>query len=210
MKIKILLSLLIIIIGIIVIYFGKDYYKESIEKRELLNLVSEIREKIENKKENIEVYIKNGVAEKDIFTLKERINNTEEVESVDYVSKEQALINFREENKDNPEILQALRELGKNTLYSFFVVWLRDKDDLDKIISYLEEIDSEIIEYYSHGHGYNLILEKIDSIERNIKTNYRKSKIEFEENKKYFTFFDKDVENKSIHDLLTETLKGIE
>ena len=73
--------------------------------------VDAIKEKID-----VNLFLKNTAEEDKILALKAKIKNLKEVKDVKYVSKAEALENFKNKHSDNPEILEALRELEKNPL----------------------------------------------------------------------------------------------
>ena len=73
--------------------------------------VEAVEEKID-----VNLYLKPNAKEDEILALKAKINNLNEVKNVEYISNAQALKNFKEKHQDNPEILEALRELNINPL----------------------------------------------------------------------------------------------
>ena len=68
--------------------------------------LQEIKDKVD-----INVYLTTNASEADIFSLKKSIETIGEVDSVVYVSKEEALANFKERHKDDSLTLEALDEL---------------------------------------------------------------------------------------------------
>ena len=68
------------------------------------------------KKVDISVYFEKDVKEKNIFAIKERVENFPEVKEVKYVSEDNALKNFKETYKDNKRMMNSLKEVGSNPL----------------------------------------------------------------------------------------------
>ena len=67
-------------------------------------------------KVDITVYFKNNAEEKDVLAMKDIVAELSEVKSVEYVSADKALADFKERHKDNATLLQSIEELDKNPL----------------------------------------------------------------------------------------------
>ena len=124
--------------------------------------VEAIKEKID-----INIHIKNNIDDNEVMALKAKISNFEEVEKIDYISKTQALNNFKVKYKNNPEILDALRELGRNPLSASLVIKPKYADNYQGLIYNLNKLDTDIIES-SNFDNHELILGKISSISNNV------------------------------------------
>jgi len=103
--------------------------------------VGAVKDKID-----ISLYLRPDAPEKEILALKAQLENLSEVRSVRYVSKEEALAIFRESNSDNPEILEALRELGKNPLTPTLIIQPKDPDHIDSLTNQLNRLENGIID----------------------------------------------------------------
>jgi len=120
--------------------------------------VEAIREKID-----VNLYLKPGASEDAVLALKTKINNLNEVKNVEYISNAQALKNFKEKHQDNPEILEALRELNINPLTPTLVIKPKNLDIFDNLINRLNALDEDIIESRNFTN-YKALLEKINDI----------------------------------------------
>ncbi|MEA1962732.1 MAG: permease-like cell division protein FtsX [Patescibacteria group bacterium] len=120
--------------------------------------VEAIKEKID-----VNLYLKPGASEDAILALKTKINNLNEVKSVEYISNAQALKNFKEKHQDNPEILEALRELNINPLTPTLVIKPENLDVFDNLINRLNALDEDIVESKNFTN-YKALLEKINNI----------------------------------------------
>jgi len=120
--------------------------------------VSAVKEKVD-----ISLYLKSDAPENLTLALKSRIENFDSVKQVDYVSKQAAIESFREKHKNNPEILQALLELGKNPLSPSLIIKPKDINNYDELIVSLNKIDNSIIESRNFD-DHKAILAKINSI----------------------------------------------
>ena len=133
----------------------------------VVDLISKSTIEAVKDKVDINIHIKNGISDNEIMALKAKVSNFEEVESIRYVSKEQALTNFKIKYKNNPEILDALRELGRNPLSASLVIKPRHADNYQGLIYNLNKLENEIIES-SNFDNHELILKKISAISDNV------------------------------------------
>lgn len=120
--------------------------------------VDAIKEKID-----INLFIKSTAKEEDILALKARIAGLNEVKEVSYISKTEALEIFKINHSNNPDILQALRELGKNPLTPTLVIKPNSLDVFDDLLSRLNAFDDSIIESRNFT-DYKLMLDKVNLI----------------------------------------------
>ncbi|HLM84475.1 MAG TPA: permease-like cell division protein FtsX [Candidatus Bathyarchaeia archaeon] len=67
-------------------------------------------------KVDISVYFKNDTEESKIQEFRSTVLQYREVKSADYVSKDQALDEFKAKNTDNPVIMQSIKAIGDNPL----------------------------------------------------------------------------------------------
>ena len=108
--------------------------------------LSSLQEKID-----ITIQFKDDAEENKILELRKDLEELQEVKSVEYISKDQALINFKESHKDNEYINQSLEELGENPLFAVLNV------KATSLVQY-EFID----EYIKGNENYDDIIEKIN------------------------------------------------
>lgn len=90
-------------------------------------------------KVNVSVYFKSDVPDEKIMEAKKNLESFSEVKSVSFVSKEQALEDFKKNNANEPAILQSLEEIGENPLLSYLVVKAQSPDKYDVISKYVTE-----------------------------------------------------------------------
>ena len=112
---------------------------------------------------DINLFLTSDAKEADILALKAKLSGLDEVKEVTYISKAEALDNFRTNHADNPEILEALRELGTNPLTPNLVIKPTDLDSFDTLINKLNSFDDQIIESRNFTN-YKLLLDKINAI----------------------------------------------
>ncbi len=120
--------------------------------------VNSIKEKID-----INLYLKPDASEDEIAALKADISNISQVKEIQYISRSEALESFRLKHKNNPEVLDALRELGKNPLTPILVIKSNDIDKYDELIVELNKIDNDIVESRNF-EDHKEILAKINNV----------------------------------------------
>lgn len=112
--------------------------------------LQEIKDKVD-----INVYFTSQAGEADIFSLKKSIEGISEVSSVTYVSKEEALVNFKERHKDDSLTLEALEELGENPLTASLSIKAKEPSQYETIAKFLDTEDPL-------AGGDNSIIEKVN------------------------------------------------
>lgn len=124
--------------------------------------IGAIKDKID-----INLYIGENATENEILALKAKITQLPQAKDVLYISKTQALTNFREKYKNDPEILQALRELGKNPLNAALIVKPKEAESFESLLAGIDQLDSGIIESQNF-EDHEAILGKINSISEKV------------------------------------------
>lgn len=99
--------------------------------------IQELREKAD-----VSIYFLTDTPEERMLELKSSLEARPEVLSVAYVSREEALAQFRERYKDDQLTLQALDELGTNPLQASLQVQARDISQYEAIAEFAREQDA--------------------------------------------------------------------
>ncbi|MDD2681276.1 MAG: permease-like cell division protein FtsX [Patescibacteria group bacterium] len=126
------------------------------------NAVNAVKEKID-----ISLYLNADASENNITALRSKIEAMPEVKSIVYTSKQTALESFRSKYRDNPEILQALRELGSNPLSPSLAITPSNFDETTNLVNSLRQIDSDIIESRDFSDN-TAVVNKIQSITKRV------------------------------------------
>jgi len=97
---------------------------------------------------DISVQFEDSADEGKILEFKEDLEEMEEVKSVEYISKEQALSNFKETHKDNEYIEQSIEELGENPLFAVLNIKAKSLEQYKTIDDYINNNENykDIIE----------------------------------------------------------------
>lgn len=93
-------------------------------------------------KVDLNVYFVIGSEEADILAIKKTLETLPEVRSVEYISEEQALINFREKHKDDQTTLQALEELDYNPLGAALNVKAEEPSQYEGVSQFLSQTEN--------------------------------------------------------------------
>ncbi|OGG41679.1 hypothetical protein A3A21_02965 [Candidatus Jorgensenbacteria bacterium RIFCSPLOWO2_01_FULL_45_25b] len=120
--------------------------------------ISEIKNKVD-----INVYFEKDAPIDQIEGLTNRLRSLPEVKDVEYVSREQALVVFKERNKDNALIIQSLNELPDNPLGAVLNIRAKEPSQYEGIATFLNQQKEKAVS----ASGASII----DSV------NYQKNKI---------------------------------
>jgi len=112
-------------------------------------LISNIQKKVD-----MTVYFKENVAAEKILDVKSDVAKLPEVKDVEYVSKEDALTAFIEKHKNDPLIMESLREVGDNPFPASLNIRAQQAANYEQIAGFLA------------GYYQKDLIEKVDYSER--------------------------------------------
>ena len=124
--------------------------------------VTAIKEKID-----ISLYLKADAPETEIMLLKNNLSQNPRVKEIVYISKVDALEDFRKKYENNQEVLSALKEIGKNPLSPVLIINPASLEESGLLINELKVFDSPIIESRDFSDN-SLILGKIENVTKRI------------------------------------------
>ncbi len=136
----------------------------------LNSTLTELRNKVD-----LNVYFIPGAAEKDIVALEQTLKTLPEVQSVNYVSQDQALAEFRVRHENDQLTLQALAELEDNPLGAVLNVKTKQPSQYAGIAEYLQgqnilgSTGNTIVDkvnYFQNKAAIDKLTRVIDSSER--------------------------------------------
>jgi len=123
------------------------------------NILKDIQDKV-----NVSIYFKPDVTEKDILDAKANLEGFSEVKSVEYISKDQALADFKKNNANEPVIIQSLDEIGENPLLASLVVKANDSTQYQLISEYVGKASfKDNVSRINYGKNKEII-DKLNSI----------------------------------------------
>ncbi len=133
----------------------------------VVDVISKAAVKSVKERIDVNIYLKPEASEEKIKALAAKIEDIKSVKSVKYISSAKALADFQVKHRKDPEILAALRELGKNPLSPVLVIKPRNVEQSSKFIADLDKIQADIIESRDF-EDHKLVLAKIDAITKKI------------------------------------------
>src|SRR5574344_1079555 len=95
--------------------------------------LDEIKDKVD-----VTVYFVPNASEDSILNIKESLEKLPEVKDIEFVSDDQALIDFKEKHANDYLTLQALEELGENPLGASLNIRAMDPSQYESISKYFE------------------------------------------------------------------------
>jgi len=95
--------------------------------------LEEIKDKVD-----VNVYFQTGAKEADMLALQKSLESLPEVRSVEYISRQQALENFKKRHEDDELTLQALRELPDNPLGAVLNIRAKEPSQYAGLAQFLE------------------------------------------------------------------------
>ena len=157
-----LAAILVVVITLFMI--GSTIFAKTVLEAEL-NLIQD--------KVDISAYFKNDAEEKDILALRDSVAKLSEVKSVEYISADKALADFKERHKDNATILQSIEELDKNPLGAALNIKAKQISQYGSVAKFLEgknvtSGDSIIdkVNYFQNKKIIDLFSDIIDSVKK--------------------------------------------
>ena len=128
--------------------------------------LNQIKQKVD-----VNVYFLTTAPEEDILSVRKSLEALPEVSSVDYVSRSQALINFKERHKDSEPTLNAIEELDDNPLGASLNIKAKEPSQYAGITKFLEGDSSsllskdgvKIIDKVNYGQN-KAIIDKLSNI----------------------------------------------
>lgn len=100
----------------------------------ILGVASTIVRQNVQAKINVSVYFNPDVEDVKIQEIRSKLTVLDGIKSVDFVSKEQALEQFKKIGNNNPSIAQALDEIGENPLLSALVIKAKSPEQYERIV----------------------------------------------------------------------------
>ncbi|OGD67714.1 hypothetical protein A2442_04045 [Candidatus Campbellbacteria bacterium RIFOXYC2_FULL_35_25] len=152
----------VLVVSITLLVFGSLIFSNAALDSVLLQLKDKV---------DINVYFTVDAGEEDILELKKSLESFPEVESVEYVSREMALENFRKNHENDQTTLEALDELGDNPLGATLNVQANETDQYESIAKFLGENSSsssiiDKVNYYQNKLVIDRLTKIISNTER--------------------------------------------
>ena len=95
--------------------------------------IANLKDKID-----ISIYFKPSIEESEILLVQEQLGKVEGVVKTEYISRDKALEFFKQKYGHNQTLLKALDEIGENPLSASVNIKIKNTEDYDKILTYVE------------------------------------------------------------------------
>ena len=112
-------------------------------------------------KVDINVYFVTSAPENQILAMKSSVENLPEVEFVEYISREEAIENFKKRHENDQLIIQALEELNDNPLGAHLNIMAKDTSQYESIANFLNNYDATV-------DGGSSIIDKINFFQNEV------------------------------------------
>jgi cell division transport system permease protein len=122
---------------------------------------------IENKV-NINLYFKPEINEDQILNVQRYLQSLMQVKEVEFVSKEQALENFKNKHKDNPKIIESLAEIDENPLGASLIIRAKSTADYPIILENLKDPQYNNMIESKDFDDHKLVIDRISGITRRV------------------------------------------
>lgn len=122
--------------------------------------LNSIREKID-----VSIFFNVNTSEDEILAIQDEIEALEEVSEINYVSREEALEQFRERHQSDETIQQALDELGENPLSASLNIKTFETEQLPVVAAYLSNVvPQEMVDEISYNEDNKAIIDRLTAI----------------------------------------------
>jgi cell division transport system permease protein len=114
------------------------------------NTINQINNKI-----NVSVYLSDNVTTQQLDNFELKLKQLPNVKSVQYVSKDEALAEYKAENSTNADLLQAVQETGTNPLPASLQIEPRDTNKIQDIKNFLDQPEYKALQDAQAGTSYS-------------------------------------------------------
>lgn len=119
-------------------------------------------------KVDVSVYFRTEVPEGEILKARQELLELNEVKSVEYVTREEALRRFKQKHQENEVLLESLKELDDNPLQASLNIKAQIASQYEAIVNFLERgASGNLIDKINYRQNQEMI-EKFLSITRSI------------------------------------------
>lgn len=129
-----------------------------------LNAISTRMTDVIKEKVDISVFFQDDALAAQVTNFQERLKAMPEAKELVFVSREQALEIFKEKHKDDPRIMEALKELDKNPLADSLIIKARSIDDYSKILTFINLDENQKIIKSQNYTDHQKIIDRVNVI----------------------------------------------
>lgn len=129
------------------------------------HLISQIEDRID-----ISAYLKVDATQEEVLVARDKLRQMSEVKSVQVVSREEALLEFRARHKDDPILLESLEVIGVNPFYSSLNIRAVKTDQYAAILAVLNGAAMENVIQDVNYVEKKTIIERLSRFISNVNT----------------------------------------
>jgi len=130
----------------------------------VFNLVTKVAiSSIENKVD-ISLYFKPDIAEDQVKNLQTQLQAMSQVKEVTFVSKDQALADFKAKHQDNQQILESLTEINSNPLGASLLIKAKNTADYPAILASLQTPQFSNLIESKNFDDHTAVIDRINGI----------------------------------------------
>ena len=130
----------------------------------IFNLVTKVAISSIESKVDISIYFKPDIKEDQAQNVQKYLQTLAQVKQVDFISKDQALANFKTKHQDNPKILQSLEEIENNPLGASLVIRANNTADYPVILDTLQTPQYNNLIESKNFDDHKAVIERINGI----------------------------------------------
>ena len=134
----------------------------------LLNVVTQSVVTNLQGKVDISAYFHSQSPEQDILSVRQELMKLHEVKSAEYVSKDEALKQFKETHKDNPTLMQSLSELDENPLQASLNIKAQSASQYASIVGFLGQAKYSSLISKVNYHQNEEVINRVSALAANI------------------------------------------
>jgi len=134
------------------------------------NALTDTAVKLVEEKVDLSIFFKPEAAEAKINEVKSFLVALPQVKEIKFISKDEALQKFKEKHKDEPKILEAIKEIGDNPLGASFVVKAYRTEDYSIILEKIKDpniLPDDLVQDKNFD-DHKLLIEKISNLKQKV------------------------------------------
>jgi len=136
----------------------------------IFNLVAQSAITSIEDKIDINVYFKSDINEEQVLNVQKYLQSLAGVKEVNYISKQDALANFKTRHADNPKILESLDEINSNPLGASLIIKTHTPNDYQLILENLEDPQYDNLIESKDFEDHRLVINRITGITQRVNT----------------------------------------
>lgn len=126
-------------------------------------VIGSVQEKVD-----ISIFIKPDVEQIEVANLQSRLQKMSEVKEVIFISKNDALEDFKKKHQDDIRILEALKEVEKNPLVDSLIIKANDITEYKNILNFINLDENQEIIKYQNYTDHEKIISRVNSISEKV------------------------------------------